>query len=445
MQLPDPVIVVPGITATYLRDDYPLPPDTIWSVMTKRFDRIRLHPDNLRFEVNQPARVLPGQVYEVAYESLIEELRHNLSPKEDLPVPVYAFGYDWRQPLEMAEHQLAEFVQEVIERTKLMRHYAEAGYAGNPKVNLIGHSMGGLIIAGYLASQRGAAPVSKVATLASPFRGSFEAVIKTVTGTAELGTSRAASREREAARVTPAMYHLMPSFEGALQFGDGLAQSSIFDPGIWQPSILASIQEYIRLHAVAPGNVDDQAGQARDLFGAMLHSAATYHEKLESIQLADLNMSENDWLAVAGVGSKTRVRLKVGLDDRGVPEFKLHSSDRDNRWTPRASANNSDQRVLTGDGTVPFEGAIPAFLRRENLVCITPDDFKYYEVGDRILTGLAGFHGILPNMNMLHRLLTRFFTNGPARHSNTWGWRAPGVARGDWAPPFEELRDNTKD
>ena len=39
MPLSNPVIVIPGITANYLRDDYTLPPETIWSVLTKSYER----------------------------------------------------------------------------------------------------------------------------------------------------------------------------------------------------------------------------------------------------------------------------------------------------------------------------------------------------------------------------------------------------------------------
>jgi hypothetical protein len=90
---------------------------------------------------------------------------------------------------------------------------------------------------------------------------------------------------------------------------------------------------------------------------------------------------------------------------------------------------------LTGDGTVPFEGAVPSFLKEENLVCVTPDDYGYWELQDRAMTKIAGFHGILPNMNMLHRMIVRFFTNRSDYHKNTWGRRAPGVAR--WNPPIQ--------
>ena len=188
MTIVPPVIVIPGITATYLQDDYPLPPETVWSVLGKDYGRISLHPDNIRYEAREPALFRPGQIYEIAYKELVQELRHNLRGKEDQPVPVFPFGYDWRQPLETIEEQLSAFVDEVIERTKLLKHYYTRGYADDPKVNFVGHSMGGLVIAGYLERYGKEGRAAKVTTLAAPFRGSFEAVVKITTGTAELGS-----------------------------------------------------------------------------------------------------------------------------------------------------------------------------------------------------------------------------------------------------------------
>ena len=45
MALALPVIVVPGITATNLRDEYPISPETVWSAISKDYSRISLHPD----------------------------------------------------------------------------------------------------------------------------------------------------------------------------------------------------------------------------------------------------------------------------------------------------------------------------------------------------------------------------------------------------------------
>ena len=211
---------MPGVTATYLRDKYPLPPEAVWTVLRKDFDRAKLHPDNIHFEAVQPAMVESDQIYEIAYKELVEELRYDLSAGPDAQVPVYPFGYDWRHPVHVTEAELAAFVNDVIERTKITRHYFEDGYGDNPKVNLVGHSMGGLVVAGYV-ERFGGDKIGKVATLATPFNGSFEAIVKMATGTANIGGGTPSSREREAARVTPSLYNLLPSFDTGIELAPG--------------------------------------------------------------------------------------------------------------------------------------------------------------------------------------------------------------------------------
>ena len=430
MDLCHPVIVVPGITATQLQDQYPLPPELVWSVLTKEYERVSLHPDNMRYEAREPARVQPGPVLEVAYRELVEELRHNLTQKEDQPVPVYPFGYDWRQPLEETEAQLAALIDEVIERTCLMRHYANAGYERDPKVHLVGHSMGGLAITGCLERLGRKARVAKVATLATPYSGSFEAVIQLATGTANLGAGTPSSREREAARATPAVYHLLPTCPG-LESGN----RRIFDPTIWQQSILDTLEEYVRLHAVS---TKERKAQARELFAGLLKAAEKHRDRIDGFRLSSAGLKKEDWLCVAGVDAVTRVALKVEQTRRG-PQFALDSADRKNEWL---TVGDAQRRRLTGDGTVPLEAAIPKFLSADNVVCVRPNDYGYWELQDRLTTRLAGFHGILPNMDMLHRLVVRHLTGRPDRRGNTWGRPVPGVTK--WSPPLE-LTDKTKE
>lgn len=427
----NPIVVVPGITATYLRDFYPLPPETVWAVLEKDYERASLHPDDLRFEAREPAAVRPGQIFEVAYEELIEELRFNLAESPDEPVPVFPFGYDWRQPLELTEASLAAFIDEVIGRTKLLRHYARAGYAEAPRVNLLGHSMGGLVIAGYV-ERFGAARIDKVATLASPFRGSFEAMVKVTTGTADIGGSVPSSREREAARVTPALYHLAPDFDTGIKAAAGLPRST-FDPGLWQPSIIETIASYIERHSVRPPRRKSELRAAAEaLFARMLAAAGQHRARLARLSLTDKGLEPGRWLCVIGTNAKTRVRMTVERI-KGAPYFRLSSSDRRNEW----SAADAEARKLTGDGTVHFNGAVPAFLPYESLVCVTPEDFGYWELRDRLTTEVAGFHGILPNMDLLHRVLVRYFTGRGDPKENTWGRPPPGVAAEDWRPPLD--------
>lgn len=425
-----PVIFVPGITATALKDEYPLPPETVWSVLSKDFERITLHPDDLRYEARQPVRVIRDQPFEIAYKELIAELRHNLTPRPDKPVPVYAFGYDWRRPLAETEAALGEFIGEVIDRTKLLKHYHASGYADDPKVHLIGHSMGGLIIAGHLKQAGKRARVAKVATLASPFRGSFEAVLKITTGTADLGGGDSGSREREAARVTPGLYHLLPSMPDAITIENPALGSSLYQPELWQPGVHATIAQFVRLHGLGKGSAEQRAA---DLFASLLTQAREHRARLESLKLTDAGLQAKDWLCVVGVDCKTRTGLRIRARN-GKPEFELESEDRQNRWAdPEATPA---QRAATGDGTVPFAGAVPAFLDQRHLVCVTPDDFGYWEIQDRVLAKAAGFHGILPNMDMLHRLVARHLTGAPDHHGNTWGRPAPGVAPSQWQPPL---------
>ncbi len=436
----NPVIVVPGITATYLRDFYSLPPETIWAVLGKDYPRAELHPDNLRFEAREPAAVRTDQVFEIAYDELVKELRYNLAERADEPVPVYPFGYDWRQPLERIEESLAAFVDEVIDRTRLMRHYARAGYGAAPKVNLVGHSMGGLVIAGYV-ERFGGDRIDRVATLASPWRGAFEAMVKVTTGTASIGGSVPSSREREAARMTPALYHLMPGFDTGIEAADGLPRST-FEIRLWQPSIIDTVASYIERHAVAPPRRKaDLRKAAQNLFAGMLGTARRHRERLEKLRLGDKGLSDDSWLCVVGVGAETRVRMSVEVR-RGKPSFRLSSDDRMNGWKDGETA---DARRQTGDGTVHFKGAVPPFLPYESLVCVTPDDYGYWEIADKVTTRLGGFHGILPNMNMLHRLLVRHFTGRGDPKRNTWGRRPPGVTRQAWRPAVRPLKDRTDD
>jgi pimeloyl-ACP methyl ester carboxylesterase len=424
-----PVIFVPGITGTYLRDEYQLPPDRVWGVTQHDYARVALHPDDPRFEALEPARVRADSIFEVAYKEIIQELRYNLCPSEDQPVPVFPFAYDWRLPLEIIEKQFSDFVEEVIDRTKLIRHYAEAGYAGNPRVNLIGHSMGGLIITGYLDRKGKSAPISRVVTLATPYKGSFEAVIKIATGTANIGTDSSNSREREAARLTSSLYHLLPDIQDALEVDDPNLPRSFFNPALWQLSVIASVLEFVRRQMA----VLEKEEKAQALFARFLEAAQAYRARIDNFQLSQTDLKPEDWLCVVGVNSQTRVRMRIATTERG-PLFDLSSRYRLNLW--RKKGEKPAGWRLTGDGTVPFEAALPNFLAPENIVCVTPDDYGYWEVQDRVVAAVAGFHAILPNMDMVHRMIVRFFTGRPDVGGNTWGYPAPGITAKKWRPPL---------
>lgn len=434
MPLANPVIVIPGITASNLRDEYPVSPEIVWSaLLEKSYSRLTLHPDDVRYELEEPARVGADSVFGMPYGELIRELRHDLAEKSDEPVPVFPFAYDWRQPLELVESRLAAFVQEVIDRTRLLKHYDRSPWQEDPRVDLVGHSMGGLVVAGYLQSRPTPPPIGKVATLGTPFRGSCEAAIKVLTGTASLSPLEPNSREREAARLTPALYYLLPSFPDAVTDDGTGAAVDIFRVDAWQAGVLQTLAEFIRLHGLSAARSQrDRLDQARDLLSDLLERARSHRERVEGLALARAGLEPADWLAIAGVGSTTRVALRL-TRKKGEVRYVLSSKDRADRW------KDADRREETGDGTVPFLGAEPAFLPRSSLVCLSPEDLGYWEIGDRLLLGPVGWHGLLPKCNVVHRLIVRHF-KGESGNDSVWGRPAPGVAPSDWRPPIAKLR-----
>ena len=460
MPLADPVILVPGIIASSLADTYWIPPEETWSERTlfgwvtglnKEYERVSLHPDNQKYEARQPARMTVGQVFQIAYGELIEELRDGLRERGGGVVPVFPFPYDWRLSLEHAETALGDFIGEVIERSRLLGRN-QPSYRECNSVNLIGHSMGGLVIAGYLArcAEGSKEPrVNRVATLATPFQGSYDAIVKAATGMGNLGSLAPSPRERKAARLTPSLYHLLPSFDGSLDIvteahtytGSALenipqSERNWFNRTMWQKSIVKSIADYVGEHAVDPGSEDEQWEAANKLLGQFLEDAKRHRNRVDSFDLSQIHMDRNRWLCVAGVNSETRVTLPVKIDSKGEVVFLIRRKDRKNHWQ---SERSLQERWQTGDGTVPLKGAIPRFLDPKNIVCVSPGDFDNLEIGDRFLRAVGGFHGILPNMNLVHRLLIRHFSGREDKYDNTWGKPVPGVRRDTqdpWEPPM---------
>ena len=423
---PDPVIFIPGIMGSGLRDEYPVGPETVWSpfkLFIKAFDRIILHPDNTNYELKEPARVVRDQVFDLVYGEIIEEMRHNLSPEADQPVPVFPFAYDWRLPLPVVQRQLDDFITETVERTALMKHYHADGYTKDSgRVHLVAHSMGGLVVAGYMAAQD-ARRVNKIATIAAPLRGSLEAAAKTSTGVGNLGMSPGSSREREAARLTPALYFLLPSFEGAVT-ADGGMIADLFNPLAWQPGILRTLASFIRINGLDPENAE---AKALTLLTDLLGNARTHRNALEALTLDN----PKRWLCIAGVHTETRTAMTISPDADNAPRFEFEEEV--DAWDDSDPA----RKVRTGDSTVPYLGARCSFIPEEQVVCVTPDDFSFWELKDRALEAV-GFHSNLPNMNLVQRLVVSHL-KGTAE-GDIWGRRPPGIAEDAWDPPIPGLR-----
>ncbi|MGH7664351.1 MAG: esterase/lipase family protein [Gemmatimonadaceae bacterium] len=406
--LQPPVIVVPGIQGTGLEDYYPLPREELWSaVVHKEYERISIHPDDSRYEVIEPARVQPSMVFDLIYRDLIAALRHDLTPRKDQPTPVFGFAYDWRQDCARSADQLGDFVEEVLARTALLPHYRKDPPT---RLDMVAHSMGGLIVADYLSRNGTKKRVRRVASIATPFEGAVDAVVKLATGMGNLAGERPRERDREAARTIPAVYQLLPTFAGATR-PDPELSGDILDVTAWQRSVLETLAAYIRFIKAS--------NNATALLTQYLRLTRDLRKHVRSASVtAALSERSKGWLAIVGVNVATQTSFRITRKDRRI------------RFEFDANQDQWPDGMGTGDGTVPFLGACPAFLDRAQLVCVRPDDFSFWELKDRVLTAVGGFHAALPTMNLVQHLVLRFLRED--FRGQVWGWKAPGVAKQDW-------------
>jgi hypothetical protein len=70
------------------------------------------------------------------------------------------------------------------------------------------------------------------------------------------------------------------------------------------------------------------------------------------------------------------------------------------------------------------------------VVCLSTDDFGFWEFGDKLLTHL-GFHSALPSMNVAIRLTISHLRGKP--QGDIWGRPSPEIKAKDWDPPIPGL------
>lgn len=438
-----PIILVHAVTAGGLHDHYPMDAERVWSpweMTFKNYERIQLYPhENLpqkspRYEAVEPSLVRPSEAFGIIYKDLVGELKHNLSYGPTPVQPVYPFVYDWRQDNTISAQRLRDFVEEVIERTNLMKHEpSKVGGVLCDSVDMIGHSMGGLVVAGAIA---GAAAdgwarkrVRRVVTLGTPFRGANAAIQKLATGGGTLFGRDSKERERTMARVTPSCYQLLPSFKNAVVNKDN-TEADIFIPETFQPSIPDTIAEFVA-EATADQSVARSKTECRRIAGSiltqLLNDAWKYRLLTDKVDPGMLR-PDGAWLAIVGAGEKTNIRTGITKDQYGKKLFDFE--------VPGAfCAEGWDRKSLdTGDETVPLRGAIPPWPESwRNTVVVTAKDFAWLgEMGDRVLCGQLGLHSTLPLLDLAQRWIINFLRpewladSKLGQHGKLWGRALPG-------------------
>lgn len=170
---PIPTVIIPGIMGTVLEDTNghtvwpPSVGDGAFGLIAAIGNLMKLQlPDNAESDGTlQPVRNAMADYQDGdkigamgAYTALATTLAEEFGYEN-----VFFFGYDWRLDNSETADALSDYIASVLEQT------------GAKKVNIVAHSMGGLVTSGYLKKYKADGKLNKVITCGTPFYGAQDA------------------------------------------------------------------------------------------------------------------------------------------------------------------------------------------------------------------------------------------------------------------------------
>ena len=212
----NPVIIIPGILSSYLdKDDG----TEVWPNLAKTaidpnnhyLDDLQLNDDGTNSSVEiKVGDILRSQgsingfkipiVYTDFFQGLISKLSEQYVEGQDL----FVFPYDWRLDVDsVAQQKLSLFIENVLEQS------------GSEKVDIIAHSMGGLVTKSYI-KDFGGSKIGKFIDIATPHLGSPSS-LKTLSYGDDLGIAipfHSLIDPNEIKKISqnfPSVYELLPS------------------------------------------------------------------------------------------------------------------------------------------------------------------------------------------------------------------------------------------
>lgn len=226
-ELRDVVVFLPGIMGSVLhtKDDkllWGLTAGTGWRFLTRPSslaNALRLDDDDPDRDVPhdgvravgllQNVHLIPG-LWKIdgytGFRAMLTEAftveAGDVHPDDQRVANFFEFPYDWRRDNRIAARQLKRFVDERLHRWRTQTPFKDA------KVILVAHSMGGLVSRYYLEVLGGWVDCKALVTIATPHRGSVNAVNFLANGYRLLF-----SDFTDAVRSLTSVYQLLPRYE----------------------------------------------------------------------------------------------------------------------------------------------------------------------------------------------------------------------------------------
>jgi hypothetical protein len=328
--LNDVVVLLPGITGSVLarrdrrdpsrtHDVWNFSASALWSAIRSglgSLEDLLLADDDaddgiVATKLVSDITIIPGfwkiDGYSGTARYLIERL--GLRPGENY----FDFPYDWRRSNARGASALESQAMDWLGK------WREKSGAGDAKLVLIAHSMGGLVSRYFLEQLGGWKHTRALFTFGTPFQGSLNAVDFLVHGM-KLGMGPLGVDLTPLLRSFPSVYELLPTYDCVDSGGDALG------------SVRAAVAK----------------GLLPQLERARVERAAEFHEKIRAAQRANANegsYKDSGYATHPVVGIEQPTNQSVRIAGRGVEILKSYQGEDE-----------------LGDGTVPRRSAVPLEL-----------------------------------------------------------------------------------
>ncbi len=360
----NPVILVPGVMASYLNDYFT--GEEVWPSFVKMalsgsdnyLDALMLD----EFGDNSSPSVRPNDIFrsiqieiinekiinEDFFTGLIQELKNNgYEDDKDL----FVFPYDWRLNLNSIAGKETNFWQESL-KEKIMDVQRQTGVE---KVDVIAHSMGGIVVKNYI-SLYGTSSIDKFIDIATPHLGSPK-MFKVLNYGDNLEIPILdAWRVKKISQNMPSAYQLLPSRRYFSDGQDFLTLDSYVYDVVSGNEKNGSLQGLDYNQSIA---FLDKEGRNQGLLGTFGVNVVNVNDELHS--RIDYLPDEDSYYNIIGCGYDTY----AGVKKKGKSNWELPAID--------------------GDGTVPLISAVPFGTH------------KYYTN--------AAEHALLPSANGVRQLV----------------------------------------
>ncbi len=309
--LPNPVIIIPGIMGSYLYKESD-PDEEVWMNLSKM-----LFPGDDAYLRDLALSESGESLYNFDYPDIIRETGLSIFKRDnfdglidDLLINSFAeneslfvFPYDWRLDIS----KIAEELKEKIEEIKLV--------TGAQEVDIIAHSMGGLVTKKYLNIFEGDS-VNKFIDIGTPHNGSPKSFISIISGYTDIGILNQETIKYISQNM-PSVYQLLPS------------QNYFSTPENYY--IFDGINGNKRLSYEDTKNYLRDSGRN----SALVDRAESFHQEVDGLDPADYGVETYN---IVGCGEPTLGQIFV-LDKKD-DEFYYAI------------------KMTDGDGTVPIKSAV---------------------------------------------------------------------------------------